>query len=192
MSTVAFELKIESDFQNEADCLKRELKRKESWNLTSTLDNVIESNLSESENKTVINGTRNELRQDLINIVWCGTNETKFIESSDELFGIKNETLSALEQNYSYAMTTNDNDLLPLRNINLNPKNIATAHLNCDSIIRNEREDQRDFLRRFLRQYSRRSASCTMGLFNAYNVFDTQTVREVLKYVELPEEPKKF
>lgn len=88
----------------------------------------------------------------------CGTNETKFIESFDELFGIKNETLSALEQNYCYAVTTNGNDLLPLRNVNLNPKNIATTRLNCDSIIRNEREDQRDFLRRFLRQYSRGSA----------------------------------
>lgn len=182
---------IESSFQNGADCLKREFENNEITDLIMKLNLIEESQLGESEQKIQINQTRNELRQDLTKIaVQCETNEKKFVEIFNEQLGIKNETLSALEHNYCFAKYAAENELLPLKGVNLNPNDILTTYIDCEAIIRKERRKQEHDVRQAAKQNMGDSVNCAMNLYNEQNLFNTGIVSRVLEYVELPKETK--
>ncbi|XP_037032963.1 uncharacterized protein LOC119071944 [Bradysia coprophila] len=186
-----FEVLIENRIKNGTECLKRELKNGGTLDLVIKLNLIEESQLSENEQNIQINETRNELRQDLTKIArQCDTNEDKFIEVFNEQFGIKNETLSALEHNYCFAKYAADNDLLSLKNVNLNPNNIATTNIDCEAIIRKERRRQEHDVRQKAKAKMENSVNCVMDSYQGNDVFNTGIVMRVLQYVEFPKETR--
>lgn len=185
------ENQIKEEIPNDADCLIREFKNKESLDILIKLNVIEESNLSESEIKTQTNVTRNELRQDLIKTATqCETNEVDFIAIFNEFLGIKNETLSALEHKYCFAKYAADNELLPLQNIDLNPNGIVTTYIDCKAIIKKERRQHERNAREKVKARNPEAANCVMEAYNTKNVFNTYIIMSVLDYVELPKETK--
>jgi hypothetical protein len=53
----------------------------------------------------------------------------------DEYLGISNTSQSVLEQNYCFLKTSIDNNLIDIKNIDVNPNNIDTSVINCEAII---------------------------------------------------------
>ncbi|KAG4078508.1 hypothetical protein HA402_009220 [Bradysia odoriphaga] len=189
--TRLYEALIESRIKNGADCLKREFQSEGTLDLIIKLNIIEESQLSENEQNVQINETRNEFRQDLTKIArQCDTNEGKFIEVFNEQFGIKNETLSALEHNYCFAKYAADNDLLPLKNVNLNPNDIVTTNIDCEAIIRKERRSQERDVRQKAKEKMENSVNCVMDAYKENDAFNMGIVMRVLQYVELPNETR--
>jgi len=182
---------IQEDLPNDADCLIREFKNQESLDLIVKLGVIEDSNLSESDIKTQTNETRSELRQDLIKIeLQCETDENKFIAIFNDFLGIKNETLAALHHNYCFAKYAADNELLPLKDIELNPNGIVTTHLDCNALIRKERRKHERNAREKVKQSNPKSLNCVMEAYRNQIVFNTHVVLNVIDYVEFPKETK--
>lgn len=172
-------------------CLVREFANQETLDLITKLNVIEESSLSENEMKTQTNETRNELKQDLAKIaLQCETDVNKFTETFNDFLGIKNETLSALQHNYCFAKYASKHDLLPLKNVNLNPNGIETTNIDCRAIIRKERRSNEQDLRDTTKEKMPNSINCVMDVYKNNNVFDTSIATRVLEYVELSKEIK--
>lgn len=176
---------------NNTECLIREFKNKETLDLLVKLDVIGDSKLSESKIKTETNVTRNELRQDLSKIaLQCETDADSFLSIFNSYFGIKNVTLAAMEHNYCFANYAADNELLPLKNVDLNPNGIVTTHINCNAIIRKERRQEESRVRERTKEKKRKIKTCVMDAYRNNNIFDYYIMSQVLEYLEFSKEVK--
>ncbi|KAG4078484.1 hypothetical protein HA402_009196 [Bradysia odoriphaga] len=187
--TERFELS-HNDTSNEskAECYKREFRNEELADLKIKLRVIQqESQLPESVQKMQITETLYDIGQKLAKIaVRCKTDENKF----NEQLGVKNET--AMELNYCFAKYAAENELLPLKNINLNPHDIVITNIVCEAIIAKERLRRENEFHIILSEKgaSIGAVNCILNVDKEHDIFNKEIVINVLAYVELPKETK--
>lgn len=171
--------KITETLPDDAVCLIKEFKNQEISDVLVKLRIIKKSKLSDDEIRIETNQTSEELKNDLTIVAFkCETDQHKFLEIFKEYFGIKSPrkvTLSALEHYYCFAKYASDNDVLPLKNVDLNPYGIVTEDINCDAIISEERAVQEEKLR-------------VVEEFRSKKLYDADIGAEVFKYLDFPKD----
>lgn len=186
----AVEIKIKNHVPDSAECLIKEFNNNQTLDLVMKIQFIRKSKLSESQIKVQLDESASELREDLRNIaLQCDTDGNTFIEAFNDFLGIKNVTLSALQHNYCLATYAAKKKLLPLENVELNPKGIETTNVNCDAIIQEEHERVEKDIRLQLGDKPN-VVNCIMEEFKNKNFYDDEIRLLVLNYLEFPKEIK--
>jgi len=185
---------IKEKLPNDEDCLIKEFSNKEALDQMLKIGVIKNSNsLGESEIKSQLDETRKDFKDDLEEIaVQCEVAGDKFESIFNDVLGIKNETLAALESYYCLTKYAADNKVLPLDNVELNPDNIKTEDVDCSAIIARERRIEERDIRNKLQSKSPAVISCVMNAYKSDKLFDWGVAAKILDKVDLPKETKKL
>jgi len=188
--------KIKETLPVELECLTNEFDNRETLDQLVKISIISESKmLSENGKKTQLEICRSQLKLDVEKIaIQCNANVRIFKNIFNEALGIKNETLAVLQYEYCITKYVADNSLLPLNNVDLNPKNINTENVDCNDIIDKERaktvQEIRDKL--VATQNGDSIFECVSNAYNKDRIFDWSLAIKVLHIVDLPKETDEY
>lgn len=173
-------------------CLIEEFTNQEIVDVILKLQVVKKSELSENQKQSLTSETYEEFKNDLASVAnKCEADQNKFFELFLDFFGSKrphNKTLSAMEHNYCFAKYAAENDLLPLKNVELNPDGIDTRNVNCTAIIQEEQARQEQELRQKLIIQKPSVVECILDGYRNQNLFQSQVSTMVLNFLDLPKD----
>lgn len=145
-------------------------------------------NLSDSERKTQLDETRNELKQNLEQIATqCHTDDKNFISIFNVHLGIKNETLEVLRYEYCTAKYIADNKFLEMGNVEINPHHIDTESVNCDNVIDMDRSKEENGLSDKLPAQEK---ECIMNAYKNDKIYELIIALKVANNLEFSRESR--
>lgn len=146
---------------------------------------------SATEKKVRLVNFQNDLKNNLEEIAnECKYPKDKFLELFQGAF-MNNETLIAMESTYCLAKYVTDNEVLTLRDVNLNPHNINTDNLNCSIVIEEERRKDEERFRDNMTLRDQTAIACVMNVYTENEVFYLDFAEMVLDKSEISEEMKR-
>jgi hypothetical protein len=186
--------KIKENIPNQSQCLLDGFDEKEILDDVFKVSVISESKtLGENNIKTQLEAARSDLKEQLEKIeVQCNTVDKTFTNTFNEILGIKNETLAVSQYEYCISKYTADNGILPLKNVELNPRHIDVENLDCDAIIDKDRRKTIKEIREKMTATPNGNMyiDCILNAYNNKNIYDSSLALKVLYILELPKETK--
>lgn len=112
----------------------------------------------------------------------------------DDILEVKNESLAVLRQDYCFTKFVIESKLIDVKNVDVNPKKIATSNVDCPAMIKKNRLEREKKLFETLkrRNLSEDQIQCTMDKFQIERAFDSNLALEVIDQLDVSIEVKRI
>lgn len=160
-------------------------------------ENVVDiaAHITEEEQKIKIQAVKHEVSEILGSTAKKCHSNSSYGEAFDDFIGHNSTSIgkpSTQEVSYCLTKFVIDHNFTDLENVNVNPENISTTNINCDTILaeqitRTRNEAEESFKKE---NVTSRALNCSMEIFDSRKIYEMAWIDEVLEMIDIPEEDK--
>lgn len=191
------------------NALKIRLSEKPDMNVDCVMDNFKNSSAmdymlmrevilmsKDLENSEVTQKMRNStkaLRKILINAAKICKVDQSFDGLFDDILGLQNLSITVLEHNYCFTKYALDNELIEVKHVNINPRRIPTANLDCEEMIeKNQIMREKQLLEKInQKNLSHEQVQCILDKYRSEKAFASNIALEVIDILNISYEEKR-
>ncbi|KAG5674445.1 hypothetical protein PVAND_004416 [Polypedilum vanderplanki] len=111
----------------------------------------------------------------------------------EEILGTPNITEPVLRHNYCFTKYAIENHLIEVKHVNINPRRISLANINCEEMIdMNQVRREKQLLERLNeKDYNKEQIQCIMDEYRREKAFDSNIALEVIDMLHISYEEKR-
>jgi hypothetical protein len=167
---------------------------------TSAIDHMLMRDIvpmsRELENSEITQKVRNStkvLRKILLSVARKCNFDQSYGGLFDDILGLQNLSIPVLERNYCFTKYAIDNKLIEVKHVNVNPRRIPTANVDCDEMLdKNQIEREKRLLDKLnQRKLSHENIQCIMDKYRSEKAFASNVALEVINILNISYEEKR-
>lgn len=191
---VAIYSKLSEKADIKVDCILAHLKN------TSGLDYMLMREVvpmtKKLDNSEITQKNRNAtkvLRRILINGANKCQSDKSYSGLFDDILGLQNLSLPVLQHNYCFTKYAIENKLVEVKHVNINPRRISIANVNCEEMIDAlQSSKERQLLNRLnQKKFTSDHIQCIMDKYRSLKAFDSNIALEVVDFLHVSYEEKR-
>jgi hypothetical protein len=186
--------KLAAEENIKADCVMKTIKKENSIDLMLMQEIVVMTRgLDEEKVKEKLESSKEKLRISFEKAAKDCDSDPAYGGLFGEILEIKNESLAVLRQDYCFTKFVVESKLIDVKDIDVNPKKIATSNIDCTAMIKSNRSEREKKLMETLkkRKLSQDQIQCTMDKFQIERAFDSNLALEVIDQLDVSIEVKR-
>lgn len=170
-------------------CVTNEFKNRESIDIFMKIEAItLNKEMNENEIEMQLKEAKDELKENLNQIGRACDTDPSFGGQFDHILGIKNDSLAVLQQKYCLAKYVVDNNVLVLKDVDINPDRISIENIECGRVIDNYRHNELTKIKDGSTSISPLFSDCMIQKYLDDDYFNVILALKVLE--EIPLRPK--